>query len=180
MQVTCSKCSRPISVNDVIQSSNGRLQHLDCARSKGLTSEERALLFAYCSEHVVARCLSCDLDFRLTQLAADLFDGRTNLCPRCRADLTENVRGHAFSCVTLPSEVRQRAQDVRDAAQRLIRRSQQSMDRSDVLIREAEALLHERQQALRAAMARRAGDNNDRRGASNPAGRGVSERRALD
>jgi len=159
MRVNCRKCSRPISVTDVIQSSNGRLQHLDCARSGGLTPEERALLFVYCSEHAVARCLSCDRDFRMTQLAADLFDGRTNLCPRCRADLTENVRGHLFTCVTLPSEIRRRTQDVRDAAQRLIKQSRQTIERSDVLIREAEAHLQERQQALRAAMARRAGNN---------------------
>jgi hypothetical protein len=159
MQVNCPRCSRPISVTDVVQLSNGRLQHLDCARSGGLTPEERALLFVYCSDHVVARCLSCDISYRYTELAADLFDGRTNLCTRCRADLTENVRGHLFSCVTLPSEIRQRTQDVRDAAQRLIKQSQQAMDQSDVLIREAEAHLQERQQALRAAMARRAGNN---------------------
>jgi hypothetical protein len=41
----------------------------------------------------------------------------------------------------------------------LIKQSQQAMDQSDVLIREAEAHLQERQQALRAAMARRAGNN---------------------
>ena len=159
MQANCPRCSRPISVTDVIQLSNGRLQHLDCARSGGLTPEERALLFVYCSDHVVARCLSCDISYRYTELAADLFDGRTNLCTRCRADLTENVRGHLFSCVTLPSEIRQRTQDVRDAAQRLIKQSRQTIERSDVLIREAEAHLQERQQALRAAMARRAGNN---------------------
>jgi hypothetical protein len=159
MQVNCPRCSRPISVTDVIQLSNGRLQHLDCARSGGLTPEERALLFVYCSDHVVARCLSCDISYRYTELAADLFDGRTNLCTRCRADLTENVRGHLFSCVTLPSEIRQRTQDVRDAAQRLIKQSRQTIERSDVLIREAEAHLQERQQTLRAAMARRAGNN---------------------
>ena len=118
MRVNCRKCSRPISVTVVIQSSDGRLQHLDCARSKGLTPEERALLFVFCSDHVVARCLACDISYRYTEPAADLFDGRTNLCPGCRADLTENVRGHLFSCVTLPSEIRQRTQDVRDAAQR--------------------------------------------------------------
>ena len=98
MQVNCPMCSRPILVTDVIESPNGRLQHLDCARSKSLTPEERALLFVYCSDHVVARCLSCDISYRYTELAADLFDGRTNLRPRCRADLTENVRGHLVSC----------------------------------------------------------------------------------
>jgi hypothetical protein len=77
MQVNCRKCSRPISVTDVIQSSNGRLQHLDCPRSGGLTFEERALLFVYCSEHAVARCLSCDRDFRMAPLPICSTAGRT-------------------------------------------------------------------------------------------------------
>jgi hypothetical protein len=54
--------------------------------------------------------------------------------------------------------MKQRAQEVRDAAQLLIKRSQELSDQSDVLIREAEALLFERQQALRIAMSRRAGN----------------------
>jgi hypothetical protein len=56
----------------------------------------------------------------------------------------------------LPSEVRRRAQAVRGAAQHLVKQGQQARDRADVLVREAEALLFEGQQALRAAMARRA------------------------
>jgi len=56
-----------------------------------------------------------------------------------RKDLTENVRAHLFSCVTLPSDIRQRTQEVRDAAQALIKRSRELSDRTDVLIREAEA-----------------------------------------
>lgn len=66
---------------------------------------------------------------------------------------------HLVSCATLPSEIRQRTHDLRKAVQRLIKQSQQAMDRSDVLIREKEARLQERQQALRATMARKAGDN---------------------
>jgi hypothetical protein len=123
-----------------------------------LTPEERALLFVYCSNHLVARCHSCGLAFHMTELAADPLGGRTNLCPRCRKDLTESIRGHFYSCVTLPSEMKQRTQEVRDAAQLLIKRSQELADQSDVLIREAEALLFERQQALRIAMSRRAGN----------------------
>ena len=72
-----------------------------------------------------------------------------------RKDLTENVRAQLFSCVTLPSDIRQRTQEVRDAAQALIKRSRELSDRTDVLIREVEAHLFERQQALRAAMRRR-------------------------
>ena len=156
MQVVCSRCSRPIALPDVIESSGGRLSHLDCARSRGLTPEERALLFVYCSAHCVADCLFCFMSFRMIELATDPLGGRTNMCPRCRKDLTENVRSHLFSCGELPSEIRERTREVREAAQILIKRSHELSDRSDILMREAEAHLFASQQALRAAMARRA------------------------
>ena len=155
MQVKCSKCSRPIALADVIESCNGHLAHLDCARAQGLTPEERALLFVYCAHHLVAHCLSCDSLYEMAQLAADYLGGRTNMCPRCRTDLTESIRGHLFGCVRLPAEIKLRTHEVRDAAQKLIKHSQETINRSDVLIREAEAHLFERQQALRLAMTRR-------------------------
>jgi hypothetical protein len=155
MQVKCSKCCRSVAVTDVIESSAGRLSHLDCARAQGLTREERALLFVYCSDHPVAKCAACDLQFRMMQLAADPLGGRTNLCARCRTDLTASVRAHVFSCPVLPAEIRQTTQEVQAAAQVLIKRSQEFTDRSDALLREAEARLFGRQQALRAAMAKR-------------------------
>ena len=155
MQVRCEKCSRPIALTDVIEASAGRLSHLDCARAQGLTPEERALLFVYCSDHPVAHCLACGAHFHMAELAADPLGSRTNMCPQCRRDLTESVRGHLYGCVVLPSDIRQRTHEVRDAAEILIKRSQDLNDRSHVLIREAEAHLFERQQALRAAMTRR-------------------------
>lgn len=156
MQVNCSKCSRPIALTDVIELFEGHPAHVDCKRAQGLTPEERTVLFVFCSSHPVAHCLPCGQHYRFTELAADILGGgRTNLCPRCRRDLTEGVRAHVFSCVLLPSELRQRTQHVRDAAQILIKRSQGLYDRSDGLIREAEAHLLESQRALRAAMARR-------------------------
>ena len=162
MQVMCSKCSQPIALTDNIESSDGRLSHADCERPQVLTPEERALVFIYCGNHVVAYCLSCSEKYRFTELAADLFgsgcmfgSGRTNMCPRCRRDLTEDVRAHVFRCMTLPAEVRFRAQAVREAAQRLVKQAQQASDRADALIREAEALLSEQQRALRAVVARR-------------------------
>lgn len=156
MQVNCSKCSRPIAVTDVIELLGGRLAHVDCKRTQSLTPEERSVLFVFCSSHPVAHCLPCAQRYRFTELAADILGGgRTNLCPRCRRDLTENIRAHVYSCVTLPSELRQRTQDVRDAAQILIKRSKELSDSSDVLIRKAEAHLLESQRALRAAMAKR-------------------------
>jgi len=155
MQVKCSKCSEPIALSDVIESSDGRLSHIDCTRPRMLTAEERALLFVYCVGHAVAYCLDCDLRFRLAELAADALGVRSNLCPRCRRDLTQSARAHMYGCAMLPSEVRLKAKAVRQAAQHLVKESQQLRDRSDVLIREAEATLFETQRDLREAMSRR-------------------------
>jgi len=154
-QVNCTKCSQPIALADIIKSAGGRLSHIDCKRPHVLTPEERALVFLYCSEHAVARCAVCDISYHYNQLAADILDGRrTNMCPRCRQDLTEVVRAHLFRCAMLPSEVPREAREVREAAQRLVK-SQQIQDVANVLIRKAEAALFERQRALRAAMSRR-------------------------
>jgi len=156
MQVKCAKCSQPIALTDIIESNNGHLSHIDCKRPHVLTPEERALVFVYCSGHVVARCPACDINFRYTELAADILGGsRTNMCPRCRRELTEAVRAHLFRCAMLPSEIRLRAQAVREAAQRLVKEVQQLGDRSDGLNREAEAALFEKQRALREAMSKR-------------------------
>jgi len=156
MQVSCSKCSQPIALTDIVESSHGHLSHMDCKRPKVLTPEERALIFVYCSGHVVARCPVCDVSYRYNELATEMVGGsRTNMCPRCRQDLTEAVRSHLFRCAMLPSEVRSRALALRAAAQHLVKQSQQTRDTSDALIREAEAALFEMQRALRAAMSRR-------------------------
>ena len=155
MQVNCMKCSQPIALSDAIRSDNGRLAHMDCQRPKVLTPEERALLFVCCSEHLVARCPACDIYYRYMELGADVLgSSRMNMCHRCRRDLTEAVRAHVFHCPMLPGEVRLRAQQLRGAAQRLVKESQQITDRSDLLIREAEAALFERQRALREAMSK--------------------------
>jgi hypothetical protein len=155
MQVKCTKCGQFIALSDIIESSNGLLSHVDCKRPRSLTAEERHLLFVYCSDHAVAQCLSCGLRFRMMELAADPLDSRTNLCPRCRKDLTENVRTHLYRCAMLPSEVRLRAQAVREAAQRLVKQSQELVDNASILIGEAETALFEAQQALRTAMRKR-------------------------
>ena len=156
MQVQCSKCSQLIALSDIIESAEGRLSHVNCARPRTLTIDERTLLFVYCGDHVVAQCLACGLSFRIAELGADPLGGdRAYQCPRCRKALTENVRTHVYGCARLPSEVRLMAQAVRQAAQHLVKQSQQARDRADVLIREAEALLFERQRALREVMSKR-------------------------
>ena len=73
----------------------------------------------------------------------------------CRRDMTQTARAHVYGCAMLPSEVRLRAQAVREAAQHLVKESQQVRDRSDVLTREAEAALFESQRALRETMSKR-------------------------
>ena len=156
MRVNCSKCSQQIALADVVESDRGRLLHVDCKRPQALTWEERGLIFLYCSDDIVAQCPGCDVSYRYAELAADVLGGGgTNMCPRCRRDLTEVIRAHLFRCTMLPSEVRLRAHAVREAAQRLVKESRQARDRSDVLIREAEATLFECQRALREAMSRR-------------------------
>src|SRR5262252_8403724 len=121
MQVKCSKCSEPITLTDIIESSEGRLSHVDCTRPNTLTMEERGLLYVYCSGHPVAYCLGCDLRFRLSDLGTDWLGGRTDLCTRCRTDLTASARAHLFGCAMLPSEVRLRAKAVREAAHQLVK-----------------------------------------------------------
>jgi hypothetical protein len=80
MQVQCTKCSQPIALTDIIESHNGHLSHVDCKRPHVLTPEERALVFVYCSGHVVARCPACDISFRYNELAADILaGGRTHV-----------------------------------------------------------------------------------------------------
>lgn len=114
------------------------------------------MVFRFCWDHVVVRCLICNVSFHYTGLASDILGaGGTNLCPRCRLDLTEAVRAHLFRCPMVPSVVRLRTQELRDAAQRLVKESQQLRDRSDVLMREAEAALFRAQRALREAMPKR-------------------------
>jgi hypothetical protein len=120
-----------------------------------LTVEERALLSDYCYGHAVAYCLGCDLRFRLAELVTDPLGGRTNLCARCRRDLTPSARGHVYGCVMVPVDVRLIANAVREAAQRLLKQSQQLPDASGRLIRKAEGALFAKQRALREVMLRR-------------------------
>lgn len=155
MQVTCSKCSRPIALTDSIELSEGHLSHVDCTRLSTLTPAECQLVFVYCFDHVVAECPACHASYRFGQLGSDPIGGRTNMCPRCRQDLTETVRAHLYNCGMAPAEVRRRAHQVREAAQVLVKEAQALRDTSDVLIRQLEAALFEQQQALRSAMEKR-------------------------
>ena len=152
-QPMCPRCQQLVVLDDTLALDGDQLCHLDCARPRDLTPEERAVLFRYCFDHAVAECGKCNQDFRQTELAADLFASRTHLCPRCRVDLTERLREHVYSCALLPSEVRRRAREARAAARRLVKESHQISDRADVLTREAEVALADHRTLLRHARA---------------------------
>jgi hypothetical protein len=124
----CPRCEQVISANDTVQLVPNGLSHIDCHRPGDLSPEERALLFRYCWSHAAAKCIACAKNFRHQELAAD--GHRTNLCPRCRADLTESMRGQ-----------RRRAWEARDAALKLVKQAHQEADRSDGMMREAEAAI---------------------------------------
>ena len=137
----CHRCKQPITVDDTVSLDGERIGHLDCRRPRDLSYDERALLFKYCLGHVVAVCETCGRGFNPQELAWDLLGKRTNLCPRCRVELTETVRTHLYACALLPSEVRLRAREVREAAQKLVKQSLEIGARADVLMREAEAAI---------------------------------------
>jgi hypothetical protein len=145
----CPRCAEVISADDTVQWLRDEMSHVDCRRPRDLSPEERALLFRYCWEHAAAKCIACAKNFRHQELADDFLGYGTNLCPRCRADLTESMRGHLFNCAKLPEEVRERAREVRDAARRLVKHSSVLGDHADVLMREAEAAIAALRETMR-------------------------------
>jgi hypothetical protein len=145
----CPRCAEVISADDTVQLLGEGMSHVDCRRPRDLGPEERALLFRYCWGHAAANCPVCAKNFRHQELGADLLGHRTNLCPRCRADLTESIRGHLYSCAMLPEEVRQRARAARDAAAKLIKQSHRAVDLADGLMAEAEAALAALRETMR-------------------------------
>ena len=142
----CPRCEQLITPGDPLALKGNQIFHLDCQRPHNLSREERILLFRYCWHHAVAKCSACDQSFRQHQLGADLLAHRAYLCPLCRADLTESLRGHLYACDTLPEEMRLRAREARDAAWRIVTDS----DGRDEAMREAEAAIA----ALRETMQR--------------------------
>jgi predicted RNA-binding Zn-ribbon protein involved in translation (DUF1610 family) len=138
----CPRCGQAIAADDTVELRNGiEIRHVDCQQPRGLSSEERVLLFWHCWNHHAAKCIACGESFRPDQLAADPFRNLSHLCPHCRRNLTESLRGHVFTCPEIHQIVRQRAREARDAARKLVKKSVQTRDRADVLMREAEAAI---------------------------------------
>lgn len=144
----CPRCGRLVSADETIEHVGGKPAHADCRQPRGLSYEERTLLYWHCRGHAAARCLPCGGTFRQQDLVMDVFRSLMHLCPRCGADLSESLRGHLYTCPEILPIARQRAQEARDAARRLVQESSQSLDFAEVLVREADAALA----ALRATM----------------------------
>jgi len=153
IQSKCWKCAKSISGNDALSFDRDHIVHLDCGRPRTVSPEERALLFRYCFDHAVAECATCARSYRQLELGSDLVSNRVHLCPNCREDLTESVRGHLYSCAMLPEQLRRTLQAARSAVGKLIQRS--ASDRDGVLQREAEAAIA----ALRETIRRTIGEN---------------------
>ena len=147
---TCPTCSKTISEDDTVVLVRDRVFHFYCRRPQVLSPEEGALLFYYCWKHPIAKCGKCAREYRQSELAADLFSGREQLCPQCNAELLDNVRSHLYSCSMLPAEVRRRAQAARETARTLVKRGRELSDRADVLMREAECALDALRKTVRA------------------------------
>jgi hypothetical protein len=145
----CPRCEQSISMNDTIMFKGNQILHLYCRRPAQLTPEERVILFRFCWDHGVADCEECRRLYRQHELGWDVFGHGALLCPRCRVDLTANVRSHLYTCLLVPSDVRKRAREARETAARLVKQSHELSDRADVLIREAEVAISKLREAMR-------------------------------
>lgn len=149
-ELKCPQCLRPIALDDsVVLARDGRLSHFDCRMPRALSGDEWNALIFYCFDHAIVECVRCAWSFRAIELSTDYLSGRKQLCPRCRADLTDNIRAHLDACTMLPAEVRRRAQETRETARRLVKQSRQLRDRADVLAREAEAAMAALRESMR-------------------------------
>lgn len=75
---------------------------------------QRAVLMMHCNDHPVAVCPRCSEAVTFDRLGADLFLGKRDLCPVCRADLTPLILEHIATCTLLQvqrREARERASD---------------------------------------------------------------------
>jgi len=129
---TCPRCLKPVSLDDTLMFDGAQARHLDCRRPHALSPVELRLLFQHCFDHAVAECASCSQAFRQTELGSDLLSHRTNLCPRCRVDLTDRLRQHVVTCTMLPEALGRTVRESRETTRRLVTESNQLPDRVDV------------------------------------------------
>jgi hypothetical protein len=129
-----------IAPGDTVTSDGYALGHVDCDTPRGLTPEERVLLYVYCWDHDVAGCDACERRFRQDEIGSDFYSIHGYRCLNCRTDLTEHIRLHLAVCEDLPEQLRRRVQMARETTQRLLKQSHELVDRADMLMRETEAI----------------------------------------
>lgn len=113
-----------------------------------LSSTDRAIMIRSCHDHDVAFCDDCARSYRVHRLRVDWYQGKTELCPRCRADLSESIREHLRSCelaATLRSQqLSAESRTLRDTSVALIKDARQMVDNAEVRTAEADAELQKR------------------------------------
>jgi hypothetical protein len=93
-----------------------------------LTPAEHRILFAYCADHPVARCIPCDAEYRPDQLASASFHGLGHCCPTCRADLSSSAEEHLRTCTVINVQAAETQDRVRETGQ-LTRQSRKMITR---------------------------------------------------
>src|SRR5215831_14724748 len=110
-ELTCARCFRVLSPDDVVAADGAGVAHVDCRRPRDLTHEERSLLYGYCWSHPIG-CPACRQSFRLFELDSDPYEYyKRTCCPRCRVDLIEGVREHLYACLLTPEVLRRRVRE---------------------------------------------------------------------
>ena len=146
---TCPRCQRAISADDMVESDGAAIAHVDCRRPRGLTHQERALLYGYCWAHPVM-CPTCAQHARLFELTADRLEPhKRTICPRCQTELIETIRQHLYTCGHSPEVVRHRAREARENARKLVKEAHQLLERADLLMREAEVTMTDLRDAMK-------------------------------
>lgn len=147
--LTCGRCFRILSPDDVVESDGAGVAHVDCRRPRDLTHEERSLLYGHCWAHSIG-CPACGQRCRLFELDSNPFEyHKRTCCPRCQVDLIESVRDHLYTCPLSPEVLRRRVRETREAARRLVKQARELRDHADVLMREAEVAASELRDAMK-------------------------------
>lgn len=106
-----------------------------------LSDGEHRVLFQYCWDHPVARCMTRLVEYKMSELGRDLFGPRACLCRDCEISLEDLIRSHLATCTVLrvrSSEAQERAQVTRQNSQPPQKESREARDRSEVLSAETE------------------------------------------
>lgn len=145
----CPRCFRELSLDDVVESDGVKVVHIDCRRPRDLTRQERALLFGFCWAHPIL-CAVCGQSFQLFELDPDPYEyPKRTRCPHCQANVIQTVCDHLYGCPVSPDVVRQRAREIRETAQKLVKQARELRDRADVLMRETEVTARELRDAVK-------------------------------